>query len=260
MNLRNIPKELQSLTQWVCSNKDSKVPMIATSYSAASSTNPETWRTFKEAKLSVKCGNYDSVGFVFNDNGYVGVDIDDGYDEEGFLSPTASDIIGISKSYTERSRSGRGFHILIKGTLPFKGKNNRNGVEIYKQSRYFIMTGNILLYDKIIENQEAIDYIVDKYFPNTVKASKDNPITDRIYTPIWERNGSKIKLRPTYPRIPEGCRNISLASLAGNLHSQGYTARQIYEELLYCNNVACVPKVSDSELQSIVRSITRYKR
>ena len=260
MNLKNIPKELQSLTQWVCSSSDSKVPMIATSYSAASSTNPETWRTFKEAKMSVKCGNYDSVGFVFNDNGYVGIDIDDGYDEEGFLSPTASDIIGISKSYTERSRSGRGFHILIKGTLPFKGKNNLNGVEIYKQSRYFIMTGNIMLYDKIIENQEAIDYIVDKYFPTTVKTSECNPITDRIYTPIWNRNDSKIKLRPTYPQIPEGCRNISLASLAGNLHSQGYTARQIYEELSHCNKVACVPKVSDGELQSIVRSITRYKR
>ena len=259
MNLKNIPKEIQALPQWVCSSLDSKVPMIATTPSAASSTNPLTWRTFQEATMSVECGNYDSVGFVFNDNGIVGVDIDDGYDNDGFLSQIASDIIGHCHSYTERSRSGGGFHILVKGDLPFKGKNNLAGVEIYKQSRYFIMTGDILLYDKIVENQEAIDYIVEKYFPNVVKES-NKPMSETIYTPIWHRNKSRIKLRPTYPKIPDGCRNVCLTSLAGMLHNQGYSARQIYDELVYCNNSACEPKVHDSEIHSIVRSITRYKR
>lgn len=259
MNLQNIPEELKNLHQWVCCSGDSKVPMMATSPFAASSTNPSSWSTFQEAIMSVECGNYDSVGFVFNDNGIVGIDIDDGHDDDGFPSELAIDIIRKCGSYTEKSRSGRGFHILVKGTLPFKGKNNLKGVEIYKQARYFIMTGDTMLYDNIVENQEAIDYILEKYFPDVVKSS-DKPIGDRIYTPQWHKNGSKIKLRPTYPKIPDGCRNISLTSLAGNLHSQGYTTRQIYNELLYCNKVACVPPVSDSELQSIVRSVTRYKR
>ena len=259
MNLQNIPKELQSLTQWVCSSLDSKVPMMATSPFPASSANPSSWSTFQEATMSVECGNYDSVGFVFNDNGIVGIDIDDGHDEDGFPSPIAVDIIGMCKSYTEKSRSGRGFHILVKGTLPFKGKNNLKGVEIYKQSRYFIMTGDVIVYDKIVENQSAIDYIVEKYFPEVLRTN-DGTIGDRIYTPIWEKNSSKIKLRPTYPHIPDGCRNISLTSLAGNLHNQGYTPRQIYDELLYCNKVACTPLVGDSEIQNIVRSVTRYKR
>ena len=259
MSLKNIPEELKALHQWVCCSGDSKVPMIATSPSPASSTNPLTWSTFQEATMSVECGNYDSVGFVFNDNGIVGVDIDDGHDDDGFLSGLAIDIIRKCGSYTEKSRSGRGFHILVKGTLPFKGKNNLKGVEIYKQARYFIMTGDTMLYDKIVENQEAIDYIVAKYFPEAVKTS-DNPIGDRIYTPIWEKNGATIKLRPTYPEIPNGCRNICLTSLAGVLHNQGYSVRQIYDELAYCNKVACKPKVSDSELQNIVKSVTRYKR
>ena len=259
MNLQNIPKELQNLKQWVCSDSNSKVPMMATCPSPASSTNPTTWSTFQEATMSVKGGNYDNIGFVFNDNGVVGIDIDDGRDEDGFLSPIAVDIISMCKSYTEKSRSGRGFHILVKGTLPFKGKNNLKGVEIYKQSRYFIMTGDVTLHKELIENQEAIDYIVEKYFPE-VSRSSDNVIGDRIYTPIWEKNSSKIKLRPHYPKIPEGCRNISLTSLAGNLHNQGYTARQIYDELVYCNKVACTPLVGDGEIQNIVRSVTRYKR
>ena len=259
MNLQNIPKELQSLNQWVCSNSDSKVPMMATSPSPASSTNPSSWSTFQEATMSVECGNYDSVGFVFNDNGIVGIDIDDGHDEDGFVSPLAADIIRKCQSYTEKSRSGRGYHILVKGTLPFKGKNNRKGVEIYKQSRYFIMTGDVIVYNEIVENQSAIDYILEKYFPEVLRTN-DSTIADRIYTPIWEKNSSKIKLRPNYPKIPEGCRNISLTSLAGNLHNQGYTPRQIYDELVYCNKVACTPLVGDSEIQNIVRSVTRYKR
>ena len=39
-----------------------------------------------------------------------------------------------------------------------------NGVEIYKSSLYFIVTGEKLIYETMIENQEAIDYVVGKYF------------------------------------------------------------------------------------------------
>lgn len=261
MNLKNIPQELQSLTQWVCSQEGSKVPMIAHAYSAASSADPRTWTTFHSAINSVANGNYDYIGFVFNDNGIVGIDIDAGYDDDGFISELASDIIGKCQSYTEKSKSGRGFHILIKGDLPFKGKNNRNGVEIYKQSRYFIMTGDVVMYNTIIENQDAIDYILDKYFPST-REEKTSSFDGRIYTPQWEQpfDDGKIKLRPVYPRIENGCRNICLTSLAGMLHSQGYTLRQIYDEIRYCNKVACEPMLPDYELRAIVRSVTKYKR
>lgn len=153
----NIPEELKQLNQWVCTRSDSKVPMKATAPEAASSTNPETWSSFDTACKAVSEGHYDYCGFVFDDNGYVGIDIDDGYDQDGFLSPLAAEIIGLCESYTEKSKSGRGFHILLRGTLPFKGKNNLAGVEIYKAARYFIMTGDTLLYDTIVEDQGAID-------------------------------------------------------------------------------------------------------
>lgn len=257
----NIPAELTSLDQWVCTRNDSKVPMNALMNEAASSTNPDTWASFAEATESVDAGHYDHIGFVFNDNGIIGIDIDAGFDEEGFLSVLAADIIGKCKSYTEKSKSGRGFHILLKGTLPFKGKNNLRGVEIYKSARFFIMTGDTLLYDTIIENQEAIDYIVEKYFPETRAESNDKVLNSRIYTPIWELpQGTRIKLRPVYPRIPDGCRNICLTSLAGMLHNQGYTKQQIYDELVYANTVACDPVLPKSELQTIVNSVTRYRR
>lgn len=256
-----IPPELTSLDRWVCARDDSKVPMRAYENEAASSTNPNTWASFEEAVGSVNAGYYDHIGFVFNEDGIIGIDIDAGFDEEGFLSVLAADIIGKCKSYTEKSKSGRGFHILVKGTLPFRGKNNRNGVEIYATARFFIMTGDSLLYDTIIENQEAVDYIVEKYFQTEVKGDEGKTQTDRIYSPVWELpTDGRIKLRPTYPRIPDGCRNISLTSLAGMLHNQGYSKRQIYDELTHVNTVACNPPLPRSELQSIVNSVTRYRR
>lgn len=262
-NYENIPEELKRLNQWVCARSDSKIPMQAIAFEVASSTNSQTWSTFETACESVSLGFYDYCGFVFADNGYVGIDIDAGYDEDGLISPLAADIIGKCASYTEKSRSGRGFHILLRGTLPFKGKNNLAGVEIYKAARYFIMTGDTLLYHEIIENQEAIDYVVEKYI-SEARETDDKPLVgrDRIYVPRWEEpvlNG-RIRLRPVYPRIPDGSRNICLTSLAGMLHNQGYSKQQIYDELLYCNTVACEPPLDKYELHSICNSVTRYKR
>lgn len=257
----NIPEELRQLNQWVCTRSDSKVPMKAFENEAASSTNPRTWATFDMANEAVSKGYYDYCGFVFNDNGYVAVDIDMGYDEDGLMSPLAADIIGKCGSYTEKSKSGRGFHIILRGDLPFKGKNNLAGVEIYKSARYFIMTGNTLLYKDIVENQEAIDYIVEKYFPETRTEKETAVLGGRIYSPIWELpENNRIKLRPVYPRIPDGSRNICLTSLAGMLHNQGYSKQQIYDELIYCNTVACDPPLDKNELRAICNSVTRYKR
>ena len=259
MNLKNIPIEIQNLNQWVCTKGDSKIPMNAAKLSPASSTTPATWSSFETAISAVADGIYDYLGFVFNDNGIVGIDIDDGYDEDGFLSEIAVDIIGRCKSYTEKSKSGRGFHILVKGDLPFKGKNNLKGVEIYKTARFFIMTGDTLLYHNIAEGQEVIDYIIEKYFPE-MRENENKSITPTIYTPTWEKPGEKIQLRPTYPPIPDGTRNLSLTSLAGQWHNMGYAKEDIYKELLYVNSIACNPPLDINEIQTIVNSVTRYRR
>ena len=96
----NIPTELQALPQWVCANDGSKVPMKAFENEAASSTNRNTWADFDTALSMVKDGYYDYCGFVFADNGFVGIDIDCGYDDDGLISVLGADIIGKCKSYT----------------------------------------------------------------------------------------------------------------------------------------------------------------
>ena len=262
IDYNNIPEELKRLNQWVCADANSKVPMQANRPYAASSTNPDTWASFEDALWAVEHGYYDYLGFVFNNNGIIGIDIDAGYDEDGNLTDLAYDILNMTQSYTERSRSGRGFHIFLKGELPFKGKNNLAGVEIYKTARFFIMTGDSVNPFGIIHDQSAIDYVLQTYFLEYTRESKSTAVTPRIYSPEWDHvKGSKrVKTRPHYPVIPDGCRNICLTSLAGMMHSIGYSKGQIYQELQYANAVACTPPLLDSELRCICNSVTRYRR
>lgn len=250
--------DLKIMKRWVCADKGSKLPLKPLEDAPASVDDPNTWTDYYTAHKAVESGIHDYVGFVFANDGIVGVDIDDGYDEDGFLTVKASEIIGWCQSYTERSRSGRGFHILLRGDLPFKGKNNRDGVEIYKAGRYFILTEDTLLYSEIIGNQDAINKICIKYFPPKEGESQKN---DRIYSPVWPMpEPRKMPLRPSYPGIPQGCRNVSLLSLAGGLHSAGWDAMEIYNEIRYANKQACKPPLTDGECENIVMSVLRYER
>lgn len=256
----NIPQEIMDIPRWVVVNANSKVPLNPETLEAASSSDPSTWGAFWQVVDRVAKQQADNIGFVFDDDGYVGIDIDAGYDEDGLMTPLAAEIIGLCHSYTERSRSGRGFHIIVKGDLPWKGKNNQNGVEIYKDSRYFITTGDVILYREIEENQTALDEILERWFPETERDGGGRGF-QRVYSPQWEMpTGGRVRLRPVYPRIPSGCRNICLTSLAGMLHSQGYDPGQILDEIRYANATACDPALDDYELQCIVSSVTRYKR
>ena len=256
----NIPQELRVLRQWVCANDCSKVPMQATRPYPASSTNPDTWSSFEEAVGAVMDGHYDYIGFVFNDNGIVGIDLDDAFTAD--MTPIVEDICNwCDGTYMEYSKSGDGLHLFVKGDIPFKGKNNLAGVEMYKTARFFIMTGDALPHDGICNKQKALDYIVDKYFPET-RERKTSTVTPRIYNPEWDspKGSKRVRVKPNYPVIPDGCRNICLTSLAGMMHSIGYTKGQIYRELQYANSTACKPPLDDGELKSICNSVTRYRR
>lgn len=257
----NIPRELKELKQWVCVTSDSKAPMRANHpFVPASSTDPSTWATFEDAVWAVNIGWYDYIGFVFADNGIVGIDLDDAFTED--TAPIARDILEqCDGTYAEYSKSGDGLHIFVYGDIPFKGKNNLSGVEMYKAARFFIMTGDSLPHDGICEKQNALDYIVNKYFPETREATV-RQVTPRIYNPQWDspKGNKRVRIKPNYPIIPDGCRNICLTSLAGMMHSVGYTKGQIYRELQYANDTACRPPLSLNELKCICNSVTRYKR
>lgn len=256
-----IPHELKEKRCWVNVWSTSKIPMQSTARKAASASDPDTWSSFEDAVLAVERGVYDGIGYVFCDDGLIGIDLDDGF-SDGLLNLQAADIVGHCKSYTEKSRSGRGVHILVRGELPFKGKNNRAAVEIYKSNRYFIMTGKVLIFKEIADNQSAIEYVIEKYFSHTPRENSSYTVAQqRIYSPIYRRpENGRLRLKPKYPPITRGSRNLSLTSLAGQMHNQGYAKAEIYKELLRANQEACIPPLPRFEIETIVNSITRYRR
>lgn len=260
MRYDTIPLEMRQMDHWVVARHGSKVPLQANTGRAASASDPQTWTTFENAVEAVTAGRADYLGFAFQGSGLIGVDIDAGF-EDGLLTPLSVDCMNACKSFTEKSRSGRGIHIYVKGRLPFNGRNNGSGVEIYQTGRYFIVTGERLVYSDLVECQEGIDYIVAKYFADALRES-EGARGNRIYSPQYDKpRAGKISVNPTvYPPIGEGMRNMSLTSLAGQLHTKGYNPASILSELKKCNEAACKPPLPAAELESIVKSVTRYKR
>ena len=134
-----IPEELRAIPKWICwrgeydqkhPEKPKKVPINPHTGGMASSTNSATWTTFENAVQMSK--KYSGIGFVFDGTGYFGIDIDNRKDDlDAFLAGDKDNLIGefvrTMQSYTERSQSGTGIHILCKGHLP-KGRRRSGDI------------------------------------------------------------------------------------------------------------------------------------
>lgn len=152
----NIPLELQQLTQWVVwryeqtdDGKPTKLPYSARTGRLASTTDPATWSSFQEAVNSCYNG-YSGIGFVFTRNDpYCGIDLDATEDAEAYA--TQLRVYNAMQSYSERSPSGKGLHIIVRANLPHGRR--RSFIEVYSSERYFTFTGNVYNNVPIAERQ-----------------------------------------------------------------------------------------------------------
>lgn len=152
-NLRRIPEELITRRQWVCWRPD-KTPVNPKTGGNAKTDDPSTWAEFAEAaKLweEQKDSGIAGVGYQFSsDDPYCGVDLDRCLTpESGELKFCARILIDFLASYTERSPSNTGVHIIIKGKLLREGGNQKQlncgwRVEVYDRLRFFTVTGHHL--------------------------------------------------------------------------------------------------------------------
>jgi primase-polymerase (primpol)-like protein len=127
----NIPQEMREYKQWICWGAG-KVPLRAIDGRNASVTDPRDWTDF-DAACRAGVGNNVGIGFVFTAaDPFVGIDCDD--------MDTARQACDYFKSYAELSPSGRGVHIIVRGSVP--GGRRRGKIEVYGTGRYFTVTGN----------------------------------------------------------------------------------------------------------------------
>ena len=162
-----IPTELQNLKQWCCyklveqknTDKLSKLPINPETKKGAKSNDPTTWVDYDTALLYAD--EYDGVGFFFTPP-YVGIDIDSVNLEK--IDTKTLEIINTLDSYTEISVSGKGLHIIVRGSLP-GGVCRKGTLEMYQEARFFAMTGNILrgCPDEVYDRQQELEKIYKKY-------------------------------------------------------------------------------------------------
>lgn len=173
--LQNIPIELRALPQWVCAGAD-KIPVSPRTGQAASVTDPATWGTFEEACRT----GFKHVGFVLAAwDPYCIIDLDN--KPEKPLSEEEwqrhQKILTAFDSYTERSASGRGYHIIVKGKLP--SGVHRDNVEVYSNARYMICTGDVVRNTPIADYQQLLDVLYGEMKPaDTVELTDRDSILD----------------------------------------------------------------------------------
>ncbi|MCT2893965.1 phage/plasmid primase, P4 family [Lacticaseibacillus paracasei] len=227
-----IPAELRSLKQWGCfhriwqpeKNKYTKIPYSALTGTKTSSTDSKQWVTFEEAITALQAYDLDGLGFFFA-NGYVGIDVDHIGDdlerlEEGQTDDNVAwEFMNTFKSYTERSMSGTGIHIIVKGEIPGTRRRKAN-VEMYQSGRFFAMTGDEIgkfhsinsptkeefkrIYTKYLEPKTVID------LPSRYNLVPNNLSEDEIIIKMLKsKSGDRIKKllnggwEPLYPSQSE---------------------------------------------------------
>lgn len=182
--------------------KDKKLP-ISVYGEMASSTNSETWSSYKEAFdfIQGKEKNH-TLAFALG-GGYIGIDLDDilqegrDYmsDKENSRSMTADFLRNID-TYAELSPSRKGLHLIGKGNIPGEYKRHGN-LEIYDTDRFFTMTGKIISdknREEIKNIDEALKPLYDKYIvmqktstkvrnlENITSDMKEQDILDLVFT------------------------------------------------------------------------------
>lgn len=148
MDFNNIPHEMRIYPQWVVwryedqdSKKPTKVPYSAKTGHLASVTDPNTWAGFDECVNAMSSGWYAGIGFVLTENDpYSFIDLDDTKGDQTALDRQIK-IFNEFNSYAERSPSGSGLHIIVKGAVP--SGRRRSFIEVYSSLRYMTMTGDI---------------------------------------------------------------------------------------------------------------------
>ena len=193
-NFENLPKQMKD-EGFFCTHYK-KTPTNKTK-----PNQKETFRTFEETMKLKK--DYEGIGIGIFDS-FCGIDIDHCINESGEMTDLAKDIIKRIKSYTEKSLSGTGIHIVFKCNnqkqfdsmkyytkmnekqLQENGFNGTGGLELYQgnfDNRYLTLTGNTLINDLKTIDSEVIEGIVEEYMkkPQIQKKSDTNRDTSGNY-------------------------------------------------------------------------------
>lgn len=169
--LKGIPLELQAIPRWVMwrlvnkGGRDTKVPFTIDG-TPASSTNADKWASFDDVADTYIYGGFSGLGFVFTGEDYHGIDIDDCRDPETQeLSELAVELLDRVDGYAEVSPSGTGIKMFVKTNLDSSRTLKDKGIELYRDGRYFTVTGHALAgHASVSDEVQDLSWFVEKHF------------------------------------------------------------------------------------------------
>jgi putative DNA primase/helicase len=205
----NLPAELCARPQWVVWRRHvrhgrlTKVPYAPTPQRGrrAAVDDPATWGTFADACAAAERWAH-GLGFVFTvDDPFLGVDLDDcldgspvdpsmvdgAYPDDRLdgsheVHPEVVRIVRLLDSYTERSPSGTGLHVVVKAHMV--GERHRTAqtawggnIEAYDRARFFCMTGDVWLGTPpgVEPRQEQLAGVIRSWLPPATEAEAAEP-------------------------------------------------------------------------------------
>lgn len=206
----NFPTALQTLDQWLPwryeqrgNAKPTKVPCRLDG-SRADVTDPTNYRSFEDACNAYLNDKFDGIGFVFTDaDPYCGVDLDNCI-VNGAVNQQATRAIEEIHTYTERSVSGTGVHMITRANLPAGGRKSKgHKVEFYDEARFFVVTGDHVpgTPTTVADRQEEIERLHERIFPPPPPAEQnrrpptpvnldDQTLIDKMFA---GKSGAKIR-------------------------------------------------------------------
>ncbi|AMR06489.1 phage/plasmid primase, P4 family [Bacillus thuringiensis] len=252
-NFNEIPAELKALPQWILwkfetrNGKQTKVPCQVTG-EMAQANNRRTWSTFATAVKFYLEGDYDGIGFVFSrQDNYIGIDIDKCV-TDGKTNAFATEIIDTLDSYTEFSPSGKGIHIIIKGSLPQSvlgtgRKNTKHGLEIYSYGRFFTFTGNRENSNDVYDRTDELAEVFEQYFD-------DSDIQGRVNLAEFEKDEIKLSNESLWEKMFRSKNGDEIRSLYnGSLINDDHSA----SDLALCNYLAFWTGKSSTRMDAMFR-------
>lgn len=262
-----IPQDMRNTRRWVLwrirkmeDGRTTKIPINANNGYGAKSNDEDTWVGFEEAKGKVEYFNCQGIGFMLG-NGYFGVDIDHAIDNKDLVNEFA----GALKSYTEKSQSGEGIHIICKGVLPV-GPRRKGNIEMYDSVRFFALTGDVLEghdYDGVYDRTEEIKPLFEKYLnPKPVEKKVNENAYVYRKEDVAPKNPNKKPANLTNDEVIQKAMESKNGSLFNCLYYgqwSGIYKSQSEADAAFCSMLAFWTNRNAIQMDEIFRSSKLYR-
>jgi hypothetical protein len=171
-------EEIAGIPQWVVAKRSDKIPLCARTLLTCDVSNSIYWSSHKEAMLAILGRPEYLMGFVITpETPYSCIDFD-ATDDPRILANQV-EIYTHIKSYSERSPSGKGLHIWVRGKLPENIVAKKEGIEVYTRNHYMTVTGDAVNgHHEAVDGQAMLDWLWSSYKKHTATIVTDGPQID----------------------------------------------------------------------------------